>query len=308
MKTNPVNIKATELVMLIFFLYLSATFLLSQQQQPIEQIEINEMSTFSDLLAAAALRNPGLKAAYEQWQSALQRIPQIKALPNPQLTFGYFIRQVETRVGPQQGKIGLMQKFPWFGKLELKSSAALEAANAAKQIYENIKLRLFYRIKEAYYDYYYFTHTIEILEKNIRLLKHLESVMEVKYRTGMVSYSSLVKIQVESDKLQDRLNSTMDVLRPVKAKLNAALDRPFNAPLPLPKEIQVDAGKELLQMSREKLLELLKNNPGLKSLDAIASKEQLGIKLAKKNYYPDFSIGVDYVLTGEARMPGVSDS
>ena len=62
-------------------------------------------------------------------------------------------------------------------------------------------------------------------------------------------------------------------------------------------------------MSRDHLMELLKkNNPGLKSMDALASKEKMGIKLAKKNYYPDFSIGVDYILTGEARMPGVSDS
>ena len=32
------------------------------------------------------------------------------------------------------------------------------------------------------------------------------------------------------------------------------------------------------------------------------------LELAKKNYYPDVTIGVDYIDTGGAVMPGVSDS
>jgi cobalt-zinc-cadmium efflux system outer membrane protein len=309
MEKKFLDINTTKLVALMFFLFLSASFIFSQVQQPIERLEINENSTLQDLLAVAALNNPGLKGAYEQWQSALQRIPQVKALPNPQLTFTYFIREVETRVGPQQGKVGLMQMFPWFGKLKLKGSAALEAANAAKQMYDNMKLNMFYRVKEAYYDYYYINRSTAILEENIRLLKHLESVMIEKYRTGMASYSSIIKIQVEVDKLQDHLNSTIEVLEPIKAKLNAALDRPFNALLPVPKEMPMETGKEPLPMSGDHLMELLKkNNPGLKSMDAMASKEQINIKLARKDYFPDFSIGVDYILTGEARMPGAADS
>ena len=311
MGKNFITINTTKLVTLMFFLYLStfSIFPHSQPQQPTGKLEIDENSTLQDLLAAAALNNPGLKGAYEQWQSALQRIPQVKSLPNPQLTFTYFIREVETRVGPQQGKVGLMQMFPWFGKLKLKGSAALEAANAAKQMYDNMKLNLFYRVKEAYYDYYYINRTTAILKENIGLLKHLESVMIEKYRTGMASYSSIIKIQVGADKLQDHLNSTIEVLEPVKAKLNAALNRPFNALLPVPEEIPMETGKEPLPISGDQLTELLKiNNPGLKSMDARASEEQINIKLARKDYFPDFSIGLDYILTGEARMPGVSDS
>ena len=309
MKKNGLTINAAKSVMLMLFIFLSTSFILAQSPPPGEKVEINENSTLSDLLAAAALNNPGLRGAYEQWQAALQRIPQVKALPNPQLTFSYFLRAVETRVGPQQGKVGLMQMFPWFGKLKLKGSAAAEAANAAEESYRNLELNLFYRVKEAYYDYYYITRTTTILKENIQLLKFLESVMETKYRTGTASYANLVKIQVEADKLQDRLNSTIDVLLPVKAKLNAVLNRPPGAVLPIPPEIPTETGKEPRQRSRELLLESLKkNNPGLKSMDAMASKEKINIQLARKEYWPDFSLGVDYILTGEARMPGVMDS
>jgi outer membrane protein TolC len=53
---------------------------------------------------------------------------------------------------------------------------------------------------------------------------------------------------------------------------------------------------------------LKQDNPALKSIDAKTAKEQIGIKLAKKNYYPDFSLGVDYMFTGKTDMPGVADS
>lgn len=268
--------------------------------------DITETSTLPDLLAAAALQNPGLKASFEQWQAALQRIPQVRALPNPQVSYAYFIRAIETRVGPQQHKAGFMQMFPWFGKLKLKGSAAAEAANAAGQRYENQKLALFYKVKAAYFNYYLTVRTAEILNENIRLLEHGEHVIESKYRTGMAPYSSLIKIQVERDKLQDRLKSTIDRLVPVKAELNGALNRPADAILPTPGELP-ETG--FVELSRDALAEWVKtNNPGLKSMDYMAAASQLGIKVARKNYYPDFSIGLDYMFTGQAVMPGAADS
>jgi len=298
---------ATKLIIFMFFLFLYTFPLVSQSRESMKQVEITENSTLHDLLAAAALNNPGLMAAFEQWQATLARVPQVKSLPNPQISFAYFIREIETRVGPQQAKVGIMQMFPWFGKLKLKGNAAAEAANAEKQKYENLKLDLFYRVKEAYFDYYYITRMITILKENVQLLEHLESVIETKYRTGTALYANLVRIQVERDKLDNQFKSAKDVLEPVKAKLNTTLNRPLNAPLPIPKEIPMEP--ESLDLSRDRLIESLrKNNPSLKSMDFMTAKEQINIKLAKKNYYPDFSIGVDYMITDEARMPGVSDS
>jgi len=305
MKNSFLNINATKLVTLMLLLFLSASFLVSQAPQSQENVEISENSKLQDLLAAAALSNPGLKAAFERWQAALKRIPQVRALPNPQLTYAYFIREVETRVGPQQHKLGIMQMFPWFGKLKLRGNAASEAANAKKQRYENVKLNLFYRVKEAYFEYYYVMQTIAVLKENVQLLEYLEEVVRAKYRTGGALYANLLKIQVELDKLQDRLKSAVEVLKPVKARLNAALNRPVDALLPVPKELPTEA----FRVVREQLMELVKkNNPTLKAIDAVAAKEEVGIKLAKKNYFPDFSIGVDYMITGDARMPGVGDS
>jgi len=83
-----------------------------------QQSDANGLVTVQDYLRYAALNNAGLKAAFEQWRVAIEQIPQAEALPDPKFTYGYFIREVETRVGPQRQKFGIMQVFPWFGKIE----------------------------------------------------------------------------------------------------------------------------------------------------------------------------------------------
>jgi outer membrane protein TolC len=296
--------KITVFIMIITFFSISSYLLLSQTPQ-IEQKKLTETSDLSAYLAYAALNNPGLKAAFNRWQAALERIPQVRSLPDPRFTFAYFIREVETRVGPQQQKVGIMQMFPWFGKLKLRGSAAAEAANTQKQEYEKIKLNLFYRVKNAYYEYYYVTRAISVIKENANLLEYLESVVRTKYRTGKAAYSDLIKVQVELDKLQDWLKSTEELVRPVIAQLNSALNRPTREPLPVPGKIR----ERISPIDYSQMVDRLKNNnPELKAIDHLASKENIGIKLAKKNYFPDFSIGLDYVLTGNTLMPGVVDS
>lgn len=266
---------------------------------------ISETSSLDDLLAVAALNNPGLQAAFFRWQAVLQGTAQASALPNPLFTFAYFIQEVETRVGPQQSKIGIMQMFPWFEKLKLKGKAALEAAKSSRQIYEQTRLNLFYNVKNYFYEYYFIFKNIRILEENLSLLETLSAAIQAKYSSGIASYADLIKIQLEKDVLGDQLRSARERLIPMQSKLNSILNRDANARLPVPGPIPIPlkaiSGAQLSAWLRE-------NSPELKSLGFLADKAEINIKLAKKNYFPDFSLGVDYIVTGAAAMAGVADS
>jgi outer membrane protein TolC len=256
-------------------------------------------------LRYAALNNPNLKAAFNRWKAVLERIPRARSLPDPRFTYGYFIREVETRVGPQQHRLSIAQMFPWFGKLSLQGDVALEAANAARAGYDAAKLKLFYQVKEAYYEYCYLARAIEVMEENVELMSYLESVVLAKYRVGTAPHSDLIKVQVELDRLHDQLKSTQDLMNPVKARLNTAMNRSTRAHLPPPGKVEVDT----VQISNDLLMGWLKeSNPELKANEFLAAREKFSLDLAKKSYFPDITLGVDYIVTGEARMPGVMDS
>ena len=81
--------------------------------------EINAQ-TLNDYLKIAAENNLGLKAKFKDYEASLEKVNQVGSLPDPVLDFGYFISPVETRNGPQQAKIGVMQMFPWMGTLNVK--------------------------------------------------------------------------------------------------------------------------------------------------------------------------------------------
>jgi outer membrane protein TolC len=266
---------------------------------------LDQTSTLEDYLKYAALNNPGLEAAFNQWKAALERVTQVTSLPDPRFNYAYYIEEVETRVGPQRQKFGISQTFPWFGKLKLKGDAALEAAHAEKERYEKTKLDLFHRVKSAYYEYYYIGRAVAITKEHINLLVNLESVARTRFKTGHASHTAVIQAQVEFGKLDDRFRALESLQEPIVAKLNAILNRPSAASLPWPQTIPYD---NPAFTDKEALKWLIERNPDVKRLEFLEKKEQFTTELAGKNYYPDITIGLDYVDTDEALMPGTPDS
>lgn len=267
--------------------------------------ELNEDSTLSDYLAYAALNSPGLEAAFHRWKAALERISQVAALPDPRFTYGYFIREVETRVGPQEQTFALMQTFPWFGKLRLQGEKAFEESKALREQYEATRLRLFFEVQNAYFEYYYLGRAIPVVQENRDLLKYLEEVARARYKAASARHPDVIRAQVELGKLEDRLRSLRDLEEPIRARFNAALNRPINAPLPWPKSAPVDQ----VATNTEDLLTWLKiKSPHLRELAHELAKQERAISLAQKDYWPDVALGLNYIDTGRAGMAGVSDS
>ncbi len=250
-----------------------------------------------DYLAHAALSNPQMEAAFHRWRAAALQAPQTRSLPNPSLTYRYYIEQVETRVGPQRQAVQISQMFPWFGKLRLAGEAADQAAEASRQRYEAVKLKLFYQVADAYCEYYYLKRAIDITGQNIELLKSIEIVASARYRVAAAAASDVVRAQVELGKLDDRLRTLQELRAPILAELNAALNRSPDAPLPWPTTlaapaVDVEPGQWSMWM-RE-------NNPDLKAIDSEIARLRLGVDLAGKNYYPNLGLGVQWIDTASA--------
>jgi outer membrane protein TolC len=267
--------------------------------------ELTETSQLSDYLAYAALNNPDLEAAFNRFKAALEQLPQAKALPDPRFTYKYFIEEIETRVGPQRHSFGISQLFPWFGKLQLRGDVAAQATNAAQQRYQAAKLKLFFEVKSAYYEYYYLAKSIDVTKENISLITHLETVARSRYKTAAGTHPDVIRAQVELGKLEDRYRSLLDMRQPVIAGLNAALNRPVDMNIPMPDEIVTE---QVEIVDTQLLTELTKNNPQLKELDFEIAQNKQRIDLAGKSYYPDFTLGLSFIDTGDAFASNPSDS
>ncbi|MHC4508695.1 MAG: TolC family protein [Planctomycetota bacterium] len=267
--------------------------------------ELTESSGLADYLAYAALNNPGLEAAFNRWKAALERVPQVEALPDPRFTYLYYIQEVETRVGPQEQGLGIAQVFPWFGKLSLRGDVAMEAANAARKRYEAAKLKLFFELKDAYYEYYYLARSVAVTKENVDLIKHLESVARSRYKAAAGNHPDVIRAQVETGKLEDRFRTLLDLREPIVARLNSALNRPVEAEIPWPGEIAV---QDVNAMDTELLAELMTENPEIKALGFEIERSRHAIDLAKKDYYPDLNLGLNVIDTDTSPVGNPMDN
>ncbi len=267
--------------------------------------DANAPQTLQEYLREAARNNAGLKAAFEEWKAALEAVPQAKALPDPRFTYGYFIDEVETRVGPQKHRLGIMQVFPWFGTIEARMDAASAAAQAAHKRYEARKLQLFYDVKDAFHEYVYLQSAIEIARENLDLVRHFEEVARARYTAAAAGHPDVIRAQVELAMLQDKLVALQELREPMVARLNAALNRPTSEPLPWPKP----ETHEMVPVDQPTVLAALgKQNPQLQAMDFDVEVARNRIELAKKRFYPDLGVGVDWIVTDDAMTSGVRDS
>ena len=110
---------------------------------------------------------------------------------------------------------------------------------------------------------------------------------------------------MELGKLEDRLRSLEERKGPTSAKLLAAMNRSDRHTLPMPKTIPVME----IGMSPDELKQEFKTgNPRLTELRRTVEREKLSVELAHKAYYPDFTFGVEYIQTGKARSPDVTNA
>ena len=269
-----------------------------------QRSEMELQYSLEGYLEYAALQNPGLRSKFSQWKAALERIPQAHSLPDPKFNYGYYISEVETRVGPQNHRVGIAQTFPWFGTLGLRNDKASEEAKIAKELFDAEKVDLFYQVKAAYYEYYYLGQAIEITHQNIELLKSLEGVAQAKVRAGS-GMGGVIQAQIEIGKLEDRLKTLNELRLPMLAKLKAVIGLKNESQLPLPKAIAYSP----VSIEWDQVSSLInESNHEVQRLEHQTKTRSIEVALAKKQFYPDVQLGVDYIATGEAANPGVSDS
>ena len=266
---------------------------------------VPETQNLRSLVDYALANNPEVNVARERHIGALARVPQAMALPEPKLTYRYFVNEVETRVGPQEHGIGLSQTLPWFGKRGLQGDAATETARAAQEGIASIQNTVIAEVANAYYELFYLGRSIEIIRGNRDLVLHLERVARARYGAGAATHADVIRAQVELGIIENRLGSLKDRRAPLFARLNALLNRPTTEIFDLPSILIFEP---VLYTDDELLAKVSLHNPDLRATSFEIEAAHRQRERANKNYLPDITLGLDYIATGDARMPGVQDS
>ena len=270
-----------------------------------EPSQMHVDTTPESFIRYALYHSPTVERAYQQWRAASERLPQVRSLPDPRLNIGFFLDEVETRVGPQQAKVGVQQTFPWIGKLRDREDAAAKGALAAWYRYQETQLIVVERVLIALQNLAYLDEAIGITIENYALLHSFEEVVRARYRVGAGSHPELIRVQVELGQLEDRVIG-LEALRPsYVASLNALLNRSSEAEvvkgLMLPNSIASETAEQISALAHEW-------SPVLQSISLRVEQERIGTRIAQKDGYPDLTVGLEYIVTDEAANPALAES
>lgn len=257
---------------------------------------VSAQDDLNKYLQIAAENNPGLKVKFNEYMAALEVVPQVKFLPDPQLAFGYFIQPVETRVGPQQFKFGASQMFPWFGTLKARENVAIQAAKAKYELFEETKSKLFNGVKTTYFNLYFNKKAIEITLENIEILNIFSRLAIIKVEAGLVSPVDEYRIEMEINDLENQLALLKDKQNVLEITFNNLLNVSNHSLIKTPNDLWIDD----IQITKQAALDSINQfNHQLLGIEFQQQALQYKKELARLKGNPDFKIGIEYAVLGK---------
>ncbi|MCP4547721.1 MAG: TolC family protein [bacterium] len=265
---------------------------------------LSPLAAIADYQAFALANNPGLLSAGESWHAARSGADHAGAWPDPKLSFGYLAEGVETRVGAQRWKVGVNQSIPWFGKRALKRGMAEAQATAREHLWGQKRRQLSFDVYRACVEYAYLGEAIASKRRGLELLTSLEEVAVIRYRNGGLSWTNMLRLLNRKALLGEDVNRLTDRRHAQVLVINSLLGRDLSAAISTPLTIP-DADPSFRIATHA---DLLADNPTMRAQAARVDGGRRGVALARKRARPDLNLGVEYIATDEASMPGVVDS
>ncbi|MEQ8714545.1 MAG: TolC family protein [Cyclobacteriaceae bacterium] len=274
----------------ILLIYLTAWTIGSLSAQSLE-----------DYQQLAVEGNPAVRSKYKAFEAAMTRVQQANSLPDPSLSFGYFISPVETRVGPQRARFSLSQMFPWFGTLKAQGDVASLTAEATYQQFVEAQNSVRFEVAEAYYPLQELEGLLAVQVDNLELLKSWKRLAIVKYENGETALADVFRIDLLIKELETELSLIEGRRKPLTIAFNRLLNRDDEEVIAVAQWKELDASDTPAFVdwsTHPRMLELQKR---------IAAKQALG-KAIEKQGLPKIGAGLDYVIVGERDDAMVPDN
>lgn len=252
-----------------------------------------------DYTRIAMENNPGLKARHAGYEAALQRVDQSGVLPDPDFSFGYVIAPDDSKTDPMKLRFGVSQMFPWIGTLKAENQAASLTAQAGRNQYLAARDSLYYEVAAAYYPLLELMVIRKLERQNKGLLDTYKTMALKRFENGT---GSMVDVLLADIRLKDT-ETALDILDMKETALLTAFNTLLNRNPDEPVAFDSEPGSEPLpDIPAEE--SPFSENPSLKALDLFVKAGEARERVAEKQSYPRFGVGLSYELAVENRDDG----
>lgn len=245
-------------------------------------------------IAEAVAANPAVKEKAQMKTASKEAIRPAGALDNPEVMFGLQNIPTNTWSLSQQDmtmmELAVSQKLPFPGKRRLRSEVAEEQNRTDTLTYQDQVNEIRARVIQGYWNLSLAYASYDITQKDKQLWEQVVQVSEARYAVGQGLQADVLQAQVELGDYLDRLFQWQQRQESIKADLNALRSKPPAATIARPQSLKARP----LTLNLDNLFALAVEQPQVQALKAQVAKQEKAVALAKKDFFPDFKVGLSY--------------
>jgi outer membrane protein TolC len=244
------------------------------------------------LVHAVLERNPSIEAARAAWRAAAAMPAQERALDDPMVGYAFAPQSIGVSDLEYGQVIELGQKLPFPGKRGIRALVAEAEARAAEGDYESMRRDIALMASMLFDEYYAASRAVEVNKRHGELLKEMLASAKASYAAGRIPQHSLVRVELQlAHVLHDaaEVHSDTDI---AQAGINALLRRPPTASLPPPPARITPS--DLVFVDEMGAASTDPQRPEITAARARVDAADSAVRLARREYFPDFTVGGEY--------------
>jgi len=253
--------------------------------------------TWEGLLEEAQARSPEVQAAEAEWEAARARVPQAWALPNPWLSYDVMGSDLETRLGPQEQRVGIFQGIPFPGKFSLRDRAAVLSARQAQHRLLHVRQAVRSQVTAAAARMVTARRVMELLQEERKILEQLGASIRAQIPSGQRTVSDALALEGLFTELAQRESRVSEQAVAARETLQAL------AGVVLPAGVRI--AEPLLprlepEGEPERVLETAQAHRHALIISRLAGEERtVERRLAQMERWPDMEVGFLYTQIGD---------
>lgn len=216
---------------------------------------------------------------------------QVNQLMDPELGINAFVLPVETRLGPQQLRLGVTQMIPWKGTLHARGNVAAFSARMAENQLDRTAIDMAYRLKLDYIDLLRARSSVVIAKKQIAWLDQLRALALTRLQSSAGNLAVLTQIDLKIRELEWKIGQFEREAAIQLQAINQLRNQPGDAPVETADSLEAVPLPSFFESAPA-------THPELRDSELRQLQSDARIALVKLERKPSFGVGLDYIVVG----------
>lgn len=248
-----------------------------------------ESLTIDQAVSFALNFNPEIKKLKERLKGVEGKRMQLEAYPNPEIVFSREGLPIESSIDSETN-LGIYQTFEFFGKRRLRKDIGEIQEEMARLEMERVRKIVEAKVRKSYFTASFVREKIKVLEEMEEIIKDYIESATLKFQTGEVSLTDILRGKIESLRLRNEILEGKKELRTEIWELGKIMGKRLDEDVEFLSPLQF----QKFEKSLKELLEKVEMLPVVKIEELKLHLSLKEMELSRKNFYPDWRIGFFY--------------